>query len=314
MVRYRTPLTDSSRWEGFQFRPGDIVISTPPKCGTTWMQMMCALLIFGGPDLPGRLADLSPWLDIQTESPQKVLAALAAQTHRRFIKSHTPLDGIPFDESVTYIGVGRDPRDVAVSWANHFDNMNLDRVFTARMEAVGMDDLADLAPPALPPPDPEGQFWFWMEDDTPATQSVTGLRLTLHHLDTFWQARERPNVALFHYADLSADLEAEMRHLARLLDIPVDEERWPRLVAAAGFASMRERADELAPELNVEGFWKDTSSFFHRGGTGQWAELVRPEDEERYRRRVEALAERDLAAWVHTGWQASPGSRRPAAG
>ena len=167
MIRYRTPMTDSARWEGFEFRPGDIVISTPPKCGTTWMQMLCALLIFGGPEFPGRLADLSPWMEIQTESREEVFAALATQRHRRFIKTHTPLDGLPFDESVTYIAVGRDPRDVAVSWAHHFDNMDLGRVLTARAEAVGLDDLADLALPALPPPDPAGQFWFWMEDDTP---------------------------------------------------------------------------------------------------------------------------------------------------
>jgi hypothetical protein len=36
---------DSSRWDGFELRPGDIIISTPPKCGTTWTQMICALLV-----------------------------------------------------------------------------------------------------------------------------------------------------------------------------------------------------------------------------------------------------------------------------
>src|ERR1700749_2061780 len=45
-VRYQTSFTDSARWDGFVFRPGDIVISTPAKCGTTWLQMICALEIF----------------------------------------------------------------------------------------------------------------------------------------------------------------------------------------------------------------------------------------------------------------------------
>ena len=45
MVRYRGLFHDSDRWRGFVFRSGDIVISTPPKCGTTWMQMICALLV-----------------------------------------------------------------------------------------------------------------------------------------------------------------------------------------------------------------------------------------------------------------------------
>jgi hypothetical protein len=41
-TRYRLVTSDSSRWDGFAFRPGDVVISTPPKCGTTWTQMLCA--------------------------------------------------------------------------------------------------------------------------------------------------------------------------------------------------------------------------------------------------------------------------------
>ena len=52
-TRYRSIIADSGRWDGFAFRPGDVVISTPPKCGTTWTQMLCALLIFDGPDVPG---------------------------------------------------------------------------------------------------------------------------------------------------------------------------------------------------------------------------------------------------------------------
>ena len=95
-------LADSSRWDGFEFRAGDIVISTPSKCGTTWMQMICALLIFGDANLPRPLTELSPWLDIQTDTISNVFAALAAQRHRRFIKSHTPYDGLPHDDRVTY--------------------------------------------------------------------------------------------------------------------------------------------------------------------------------------------------------------------
>ena len=45
MRRYEATVYDSSRWDGFELRPRDIIISTPPKCGTTWMQMICALLV-----------------------------------------------------------------------------------------------------------------------------------------------------------------------------------------------------------------------------------------------------------------------------
>ena len=54
-VRYQSDDEDSGRWAGFPFRDGDIVISTRSKSGTTWMQMICALLIFQTEDLPGTL-------------------------------------------------------------------------------------------------------------------------------------------------------------------------------------------------------------------------------------------------------------------
>src|SRR5436190_1016654 len=111
--RYEGVVYDSSRWDGFELRPGDIIISTPPKCGTTWTQMICALLILQEPELPLPLDRLSPWIDMVTRARAEVFADLQAQTHRRFIKTHTPLDGLPNDPTVTYISVGRDPRDVA---------------------------------------------------------------------------------------------------------------------------------------------------------------------------------------------------------
>jgi aryl sulfotransferase len=36
--RYRGRTSDNARWDRFAFRDDDVVISTPSKCGTTWMQ------------------------------------------------------------------------------------------------------------------------------------------------------------------------------------------------------------------------------------------------------------------------------------
>jgi aryl sulfotransferase len=300
--RYRSSLADSSRWDGFEFRTGDIVISTPPKCGTNWMQMICALLIFGDVNLPRPLTELSPWLDIQTDTVSNVFAALAAQRHRRFIKSHTPLDGLPFDERVTYICVGRDPRDAAVSLDNHLNNMNREVLIKARETAVGSDDLPALMPGAVPPraEDPAERFWRWVESDAPPRD---GLELLLHHLGTFWDRRQAANVVLVHYADLQADLEGEMRRLAGQLGIVIGEDVWPGLVAEARFDRMRDRADELAPQVTMAGVWHDTSRFFNRGTNGQWRTFLSSADLDRYQARVRLLATPDLAAWAHGGWR-----------
>ena len=77
--RYPSPDEDSARWLGFPFRDGDIVISTRSKTGTTWVQMICALLIFQTPELPAPLAQLSPWLDHLIVPREEVYVQLAGQ-------------------------------------------------------------------------------------------------------------------------------------------------------------------------------------------------------------------------------------------
>ena len=39
---YSTPIVDAKRWEAFQPREGDIIVTTAPKCGTTWTQIVAS--------------------------------------------------------------------------------------------------------------------------------------------------------------------------------------------------------------------------------------------------------------------------------
>ena len=151
VTRYRSFISDSARWEGFAFRPDDIVISTPAKCGTTWMQMISALLVFQTTtsDKPldldlavARHADPRARLTSSPTSKRRRIAGSSRRTRRS--------TACRYDERVTYIAVGRDPRDVALSWDNHMANMDFDAMIGARATAVGLDDLAELFPDGLP--------------------------------------------------------------------------------------------------------------------------------------------------------------------
>jgi aryl sulfotransferase len=254
-VRYRSVLADNARWEGFPFREGDIVISIPPKCGTTWTQMICALLVFQTPNFDRPLAEISPWLDMLTADRDELVASLEAQRHRRFIKTHTPLDGLPLDDGVTYVCVGRDPRDVGFSSYNHAANLNFDAFLAARQKAVGLEDLVEALPKKPQPLPPAIEwFWQWVEDTRPVSESPDNLAVLFHHIRTFWPATAgASNVILLHYDDFQADLEGQMRQLARLLGIDVPEQRWSELVPAARFDQMRRRADDLVPNRGQAG-------------------------------------------------------------
>jgi hypothetical protein len=305
--RYRTAGFDSARWEGFAWRAGDVVISSPPKCGTTWVQMICALLIFQTPTLDRPLDQVSPRLDTLTVPLEEVRAVLAAQRHRRFIKTHTPFDGLPYDARVTYLCVGRDPRDVALSWDNHLANTDMRAFARARRAATGLDPAVEDGTDDLPPlwaQNGRRRFWHWVDDPTPPSASDSSLGSTLHHLRTFWVERDRPNVVLLHYADLKADLAAQMRLVARRLSIDVPEDRWPTLIEAATFERMRGRADQLVPNASRSVF-KDNRRFFANGAIGQWRALLDDDDLVRYHSRVAELAPPDLAAWVSSHHEGS---------
>src|SRR5689334_12397226 len=186
-ARYRIGHQDNSRWDGFVFRPGDIVISTRSKSGTTWMQMICALLIFQSPDLPAPLTRLSPWLDWLVLPAEEMYATLAGQAHRRFIKTHTPLDGVPIVADVSYIVVARHPLDMAVSLYHQGANINRER----------LRELTGAAMPGGPEPvRPPLHEWLvrWIEQDSDPGQALDSLPGVMWHLRDAWQRRGEPNV------------------------------------------------------------------------------------------------------------------------
>ena len=140
------PVIDSTRWRVYNHRPGDIVISTSYKTGTTWMQTIVANLLFQDGQFPAPVSAMAPWLDMAVPPLEEIARALEAQTHRRFIKAHLALDGLPFFETARYIVVGRDIRDVFMSVWNHHSGYTdeLKAAFRERAESFGREFPLDI--------------------------------------------------------------------------------------------------------------------------------------------------------------------------
>jgi hypothetical protein len=219
-------------------------------------------------------------------------ARLAAQQHRRFIKTHTPLDGIPIDPRATYIVVARHPLDMAVSL--YHQGSNIDR---ARLrQLTGQSE-----PSGPPPPRPPLHDWLisWIHEDTTPQQQMDSLPGVMWHLSDAWARRGQPNIVLVHYQDLSADLDREMRRLAGRLRISVPEEIWPGLVRAATFQYMRDNSERLTGPPAII---KDSKAFFRRGTSGAGREELSAAELADYQRRVAQLAPPDLLSWLHRDW------------
>jgi len=280
--RYSNRLWDNDRWQAFVHRPGDIVISTAYKSGTSWMQRICSLLVFGTSELEASLDEISPWLDATSQPQQTIFEAFERQTHRRFIKTHCPLDGMRLRDDVDYICVARDPRDVCISMWHQIPNsrrLSQDAVVSsadfptflrAWLTRPGIDGEADGWP-----------YWSYF-----------------NHAHSCWRERERANVHLIHFQDLLDDLSGVMRRLAERLGLQPPADAWPSLVAAARFDAMKSAHTLTTPGVAWNA-WKDNRAFFRRGTSGEWRERFTSDDLKVYDRAVADKIPEDLNQWLH---------------
>jgi len=291
---YAGLIADSSRWHSFVPRADDVIITTPSKCGTTWTQVLVGSLLLGRSDF-GQVSEVSLWYDACLRSPEDAAAIVAGQDHRRFLKTHSPLDGIPRFDDVTFICVVRHPLDVALSRFDHRGTQDHERTEAIRMAA---DDSPWLAPTRHKQPTEPGDFVrWWVDNDRPHLGAgALGFADYCNQANSYWEARHDDNVHLFHYSHMWNDLPGQVRRLARILDVEVDDGRVAEIVEGASLDSMRGRSKEIAPEAHL-GIWKSTDAFFSHGGTRNWRELLTDADLEHFHKRLDQLAP-EAAPWI----------------
>ncbi len=274
---YKGPITDTSRWENFEHRPDDIFICTPPKCGTTWTQAICAMLVFGKADHGEQPGVVSPWIDANFAPIEEYLEQVEAQNHRRFIKTHTPLDGIPYFPECQYLVVCRDPRDMYFSMENHAKNM-ADEDLANSVANLSFDDWVK---GALAP----DQF------DLQTIETAT------HFLQTYWDYRHLPNIHLFHYYDMKQDLRGHIGRVADVLGVTLTEAELDAMTKAATFENMQAKGDQFAPGAGT-GLWKKDAAFFATGKNSQWKDRLTQEQVELFEERISKLLDDEQRAWL----------------
>lgn len=279
---------DSTIWNGFEFRDNDIIISSYAKSGTTWVQQILSQLIFDGEEgLP--VADMSPWMDLRIPPKEVKLPEVEQQTHRRFLKTHLPVDALVFSPKAKYIYIGRDGRDVVWSMYNHHANAN-DLWYGALNDTPGR-----VGPPIEPPPDAvKTYFDDWMEKDGhpfwPFWENVR----------SWWEIRNLPNVLLIHFGSLKADMPGEIRRIADFIGTPIDEAKWDAILEHCSFDYMKANATPSVPLGGA--FWDGgAETFVHKGVNGRWRDTLTAADSAAYEQRALKELEPECAEWLKTG-------------
>ena len=279
---------DSTIWNDFEFRDDDIIIATYGKAGTTWVQQIVAQLLFDGAE-GLETAEMSPWMDLRIPPKEIKLSTVAAQTHRRFLKTHLPVDALVFSERAKYVYIGRDGRDVLWSFYNHHANAN-ETWYAALNDTPGR-----VGPPMEKPPQSVTQYYHdWLDQDGHPFWSLWD------NVRSWWTLRDLPNVYLLHFANLKSDMPEEIRRLADYLDIPINEDKWDDILLHCSFDYMKANASRSVPLSGA--FWDGgAKTFIHKGTNGRWRDVLSKDEILQYEQRAARELGEDCAHWLETG-------------
>jgi len=224
--------------ERIAWRDGDVVISVPPKSGTTWtMNIVYQLLAGGTRDFSDVYAEV-PWIEFVAhpgQSHQEILDRLDAMptNRRRAFKTHSAPPQVPFVKAgsgrdVKYVVVFRDPEEAMVSfWP-----------FLAK-HSEEWADLWGMPHDALKRPDFASFYADVIASRGFHTHAFFGF------LNAWWPLRGEPNVLFMHYANMKQDHEGSIRRIGEFVGVSHGEEEWSRILEYTSFPWMKQHEDRF---------------------------------------------------------------------
>ena len=279
---------DSEIWNDFPFRDDDIIIATYAKSGTTWLQQIVAQLIFNGAT-EQNVGEISHWVDFRLPPREVKMPEIEAQTHRRFLKTHLPVDALVFSPKAKYLFIARDGRDVMWSFYNHHLNMT-DEMINAINDQAG-PDLESFEDMSL---EIDEYFRRWLEKDGHPIWPF------FSHIKSWWDIRDLPNVKLLHFNELKEDMSGQIENIAKFLEIDIDQDKWSDILEHCSFDYMRANA-ELSVPLGGAPWKGGAKTFIHKGTNGRWHDVLTENDNRKYEAAAKDQLSTECAHWLTTG-------------
>jgi aryl sulfotransferase len=290
----QTAILDSTRWNRFNHREGDVVVGSWAKAGTTWVMQVAAQLLWGAPaDM--RIGPMqAPWLDMRTPPLDVVLGLLETQQHRRLLKTHLPVDALAFSQKAKYLYIARDIRDIAWSAYNHQAG------FTQNALNAFNDSPGRVGPPvSYPPCDLRGYYLRFLEEGVPPGFCMAPFWT---HVQGWWDIRDLPNVRLLHYNNLQNDLAGAIRRIAEFLGVDIGM-NLKAILEHCRFDYMRNSAYEnkaASAALNL--LWENGAmTFFNQGINGRWKNVLSAEEIAQADEAAARNLTPDCAHWLKSG-------------
>lgn len=269
------PLHDPWILAHFQARPTDVLITTAPKAGTTWMQQILHQLRSSGgvPDFDD-IDQVVPWLERHRPGRTwpEVLADFEGRPDPRLFKTHCTWEQTPGRETARIILTVRDPRDCCISFYHHL---------------LDMSDTA-LADSALERPQSlDAHVDAWL-----------GFGAWFRNVASWWPHRHRSNLLMLRYSDLKADLIGAMAQIARFLDWSLTPQALERAAQHASFAWMKTNSHRFMGRNPDGSPMFRPGGFIRKGETGDHKSHLTQDQEERILQRCRAELPPDCLAYL----------------
>jgi hypothetical protein len=241
----------------FQAQASDVLITTAPKAGTTWMQQILYQMRSGGdPDFDS-IDAVVPWLECPREgmSGRQVLDYYDSLPRPRLFKTHCTAQQTPGIGTACIILTVRDPRDCCVSFYHHILNMT----DTARANAglVRPQTFAEHVETWL-------DFAAWYRN-----------------VKSWWPYRDHGNVLLLRFKDLKRDLGAGIDQIAAFLNWQLTPEQRAAVLQYSSFDWMKAHDEKFSRQIGSREPTFKPGQFIRQGKTGSYKELMMPELEEK---------------------------------
>ncbi len=92
-----------------------------------------------------------------------------------------------------------------------------------------------------------------------------------------------------------------MRNIATFLDITVPEERWPHVVEACRFETVKKDPEKVVGDMSF-GFRGGAQTFINKGTNGRWRDVLTADDLTLYEAAKARVLAPHCATWLERGW------------
>ncbi len=197
-------------------QPDDIIISTFPKCGTTWMQQIVHGLRSGGSMEFGEISEVIPFMEVAYDCGIDLNAPQAFAP--RAFKTHYSADELP--GGAKYIVVLRDPMDACISFYNFMVGWYLEPG-TVSLESYTEENFLNA----------QGSWRYWT------------------HLGSWWPKRNEETVLMFCFEDIKNDPAGAIAQVCTFMGLERNEALERLVLEQSSIEFMREHKHQFDDNL-----------------------------------------------------------------